>query len=199
MSWKKIVGIALAAIVIFFVLSVYGIIRGELHQTSDISYYRALSGEIEGPVAQEIMGEEGWVDCPYDLPTLNELGPYAEIRFDYTAKRDLIFESHAYILITTYEAEAYDRIKEQAYKEFPTWMPTSDEWERTDLDSEFTLDHFDFRAVEGGSYPAQMFWIGTSDGRKEIAWFFFYDQELDRVSQGMEHFMTAETGWANIR
>ena len=60
------------------------------------------------------------------------------------------------------------------------------------------MDGFDFRCIEGGSYPHAMLFIGTSDAAREIAYLYFHDQDLDYISDGMEDFIRGETGWNEV-
>lgn len=167
--------------------------------TTDISYYRALSGEVEGPNALPVLGEQRDNPCPYVLPKLAELEPYEDMRYRYQAHRMGPFEAHAYIVIVRYaEADYYAR-KEQALKDYALWE--AEEWEKETyhMVPEFSMDGFDFRCIEGGSYPHAMLFIGTSDESREIAYIYFYDGDLDVISAGMEGFIREETGWDSIR
>lgn len=168
------------------------------YETEDIAYYRAISGETDGPNSLAILGEQIDIpECPYELPYLSELMPYEDYRFHYTARRVSFFESHAYILIVQYEEAMYWEKKALLEAEF-TWLTELIVGEEEGVSPEFVLDGFAFRAVEGGWYPKEMLFIGTSDESCEIAYVYFYDADLDYVSPTVDAFLIDETGWCEV-
>ena len=166
-------------------------------ETSDIAYYQAISGEIEGPNSLAIFGEQEDIPCLFDLPYLSELAPYEDCRFIYTARRYSLFQSHAYILIVQYDEAEYSRRIEELDSGY-IWRSKLISGQDEGLPPEFELDGFSFRTVEGTGYPKWMLFIGVSDERHEIAYIYVYDQDLDYISPSVGGFLAEETGWKKV-
>lgn len=173
-------------------------------KTDDVTYYRVLSGEQEGSDMMPVFGEEFDMYCPFDLPQLKELEPYKDYRFDYTAKAEAFFQSHAYILIVSYDDETYLHRKAQLEQDY-TYL--TDTFEGKDESGghqpQFDLDGFHFRAVKSEEWDyaevKYMFFIGTSNSRNEIAYIYYYDQDLDYIASDLPSFVVEETGWKRVR
>ncbi len=186
MKKRTIIMIAIAvAVFAFFGVVGYALFGSNKNSTDEISYYRELS-----------LGE-GNVICAFDLPTLDELGPYETQRFDHTAYRKSIFVSYSYSLILGYN--------EGEYAEKKTWLmdayPTLDIGAMEDKKGpavQFEMDGFDFRAIEGKEYPKHMMFIGTCDETQEIAIIYYSDTDLDCISRAIVELLTEETGWKNL-
>ena len=148
--------------------------------------------EIEGHTALPVLGQRMEVSCPFDLPVLAELEAEAVCRFDYTVYRVGIFENHAYILIAAYDTgyTAAASALDGAYN----WM----EEETVGITPEFQLDGFRFRTAEGENYPHEMLFVGNSDDTGEIAYIYFYDQDLDIVPQGAAALLRDCSGWNKV-
>ena len=191
--WKGIKLLAFG-VVLFYVLGIVYILFGfNTKTTEDISYYRALSGETDEPDTMPLLSEAVDVPCPYDLPLLSELEPCLGYRFNYTAKRESLFQSHAYILVVCYDAEAY-ALRKAAAEEMYTYLENID----SDTPGEYRMSGFTIRAVEGGSYPHEMFFVATSDTRQEIAYIYFDDQDLNAIDRPLGKFLAEETGWNEV-
>ena len=182
-----VIGIVALALISLFAFCFFG---KEQVSTDEIDYYRALSGEIQGKVAMERFGEP--VGCPYDLPTLEELKPYSDYRFDHTEYRQSIFMSFSYCLILSYGEEDYEAKKAWLADIYPT---ATEENARTF--ATFEMDGFRFRAIEGGPYPNYMMFVGFCDEKQEIAILYYEDDELDTV-RSIQTTLKEETGWETI-
>lgn len=168
--------------------------------TDDLSFYRVLSGEAEGVDMMPVFGTTEFdIPCPYDLPLLEELEPCKDVRFNYTAKRESLFQSHAYILIVSYDKEQYED-QEAALSAKYTFCTDDSEGfsDGTMSGHTYETDDFIFQAVEGGEYPKEMFLLGLSDTRQEVAVIYFYDQDLDYIDVPLGKFLDNETGWNEI-
>lgn len=193
---KVLVTIAAIAMLAFLIYLICG---SNIKSTEDISYYLALSEETDGDAMQSILGQRGYVNCPYELPKLSELGPYEDYRFNYTAKRVSIFESHAYILIIGYNAETYEDQKAALEAKYTYCTEQSEGFSNGTMPGyAYEMDDFTIRAVEGGRYPHEMLFLGMSDLRQEIAIIFFYDQDLDDIEVPLGKFLDEETGWSEV-
>ena len=188
----------LMVVVLFFGIVFYLLFGDHTQDTTDIAYYQALSGETEGPDSLPVLGEQIDIFCPYDLAKLTELKPYEDMRFHYQVRRVAVFQSHAYIVIVRYTDADYPARREQVLTDYALWDAESWELETYQMEPEFSMDGFDFRCIEGGSYPHAMLFIGTSDAAREIAYLYFHDQDLDYISDGMEDFIRGETGWNEV-
>lgn len=178
----------------FFLMFMFGT---NTYQTDDIAYYQALSGETDGPNSLPILGEQIDIpDSPYELPNLSDLEPYEDYRFNYTARRVSFFEAHAYTLIVEY-GTAYAEKKAALDSQF-IWLSDPIPDGADGASPEFEMDGFSFRAAEGGWYPKEMLYIGISDERKEIAYIYIYDLDLDYVSPTVKDHLIKETGWSKV-
>ena len=203
-SIKIIIGIVAAVLVLVIALGglfQYLMFRETRKSTSDIAYYQALSGEIEGENTMSFLGEQFNIKCPYDLPLLSELEPYEDYRFNYTARWFYIFESHAYILVVRYDADTYAQQKEKlasGYSYVTQNLPGETSLE--EHSPEFEMDGFRFRAVgeDPYDYPKYMFFVGTSDETREVAYIYFHDADLDYLNPTAADFLREETGWDEV-
>lgn len=195
----QIAVIGLCTIVCLLGFFVYGVFFLPVtKETNDISYYQALSGEIEGECALKILGR-GYVYCPYDLPTMSEMGNYQNYRFNYTTKQEgIIFNGDAYILIFNYGEIEYLSAKERLQQRYIIKTDGIEGEGETTLPPQFQMDGFSFQAIDGGYYPKEMLFIGTSDNSREIALIYYYDQDLDYISPSLEVFFNEESGWKSL-
>lgn len=192
--------IVCAAILVLFALFVGYIFFGVNSAMSwDIAYYQALSGETDGKDALWIFPWGDYVQCPYDLPQLSELGEYQALRFVHNAKRYSLFAHHAYVLIAEYDSQAYEAQKQAMEQRYEWCTEENEAYVNGDM-SEFTytMDEFTIRAVDGGGYPHEMLFVGCSDSRQEIAIIYFYDQDLDVIDEPLGKFIEEKTGWSKV-
>ena len=189
--------VVLALIVAFVGFTLYLLFADSVQITTDIAYYQALSGEVEGPNSLPILGEQVDVYCPYALPKLSELEPHEELRFAYQARRVIVFESHSYILRLRYDAAGYEA-QMAAFEEAYDWESELIPGETEGVAPDFALDGYRFRCVEGGYYPKEMLCIGTREEDHEIVILYFHDQDLDFVGPDMAAFLRDETCWSEV-
>lgn len=190
----KICGILFLAVVLLYAVGFAYVLFGtNTKSTEDISYYQALSGETDGLDMMPVFSEEFDMPCPYDLPALSELGPYLDYRFNYTAKRESVFQSHAYILILSYDVEEYNARKEVLETQY-TYLQEIDKG----VSGQYNMSGFTIRAVEGGDYPNEMLFVAISDTRQEIGYIYYYDQDLDYIDDPLGKFLAENTGWNGI-
>lgn len=209
MKWLKriryiVSGLFFVAIVICIGLVLNFLFGRSVRKTDDITYYRVLSGEQEGSDMIPVMGEEFDMYCPFHLPQMKELEPYEDYRFDYTATRMAFFQSHAYILIVSYDTETYLHKKAQLEQDYTYLTDTFQGEKETEYHQpHFDLDGFHFRAVQAGQRDYAdvkcIFFTGTSDDRNEIAFIYFHDQDLDFISPDLATFVVENTGWKRVR
>ena len=189
--------VALLVAVVIVGLPLFLLFRGDVKVTEDISYYQALSGEIEGPNSLPILGEQVDIYCPYDLPKLSELELCEEMHFLYQARRVIVFQSHSYILRLRYDPAGYDA-QMAAFEEAYEWESELIPGETEGVAPDFALDGYRFRCVEGGYYPKEMLCIGTREEDHEIVILYFHDQDLDFVGPDMAAFLRDETCWSEV-
>lgn len=196
----KLRTIALLTLVVILIgLPLYLLLGTNTKYRSDISYYRALSGETDGRNAVRIFGPYGDNYCPYDLPMLSELGDYEDVRFSYKAKRMSVFQYHAYTLIVEYDENTYAEQRSALEERYTYCTASSQGFDSGDMtEYEHTMDGFEIHAIEGGYYPKEMMYIGYSDDRNEIAIIYYYNQDLDFVDDPMGKFIVENTGWRKV-
>ena len=180
-------------LILFMGIFLYSCCGGTFYaQTEDIAYYQALSGETEGKNALTLMGKQQ-IPVTYDLPMLDELEPCAERRFLHTAKVNL-FRTDTYTLICRYDEQEYLEKKQWAESAYLAWREPLGGSMNEEILPEFEMDGFSFRVVEGGFLTREMLFLGTSDEKREIAWIYFYDFDLDAVNPRLDEFLKEETG-----
>ena len=190
-------GVVLLVAVINVGLLFFLLFGGNVKVTEDISYYQALSGEVEGPNSLPILGEQVDIYCPYEMPKLSALEPCEEMHFLYQARRVIVFQSHSYILRLRYDAAGYDA-QMAAFEEAYEWESELIPGETEGVAPDFALDGYRFRCVEGGYYPKEMLCIGTKEEDHEIVILYFHDQDLDFVGPDMAAFIRDETCWSEV-
>ena len=189
--------VVLALIVAFVGFTLYLLFTDSVQITTDIAYYQALSGEVEGPNSLPILGEQVDIYCPYEMPKLSALEPCEEMHFLYQARRVIVFESHSYILRLRYDAAGYEA-QMAAFEEAYDWRTEPIAGETEGVSPDFELDGYKFRCAEGGYYPKEMLCIGTREEEHEIVILYFYDQDLDFVRPDMAGFLLDETCWNEV-
>lgn len=196
---KKASVICIVGLVLLVVLVLFTLFGVGSRTTRDISYYQALTGEVEGEAALWIYPCGSHVECPYDLPRLSELGDYQNLRFVHNAKRIGVFSHHSYVLVAEYEGREYEAQK-RAMEERYTWCTEENEafLEGDMTEFQYTMDDFLIRAVDGGWYPHEMLFVGCSDSRQEIAIVYYYDQDLDYIDDSLGKFIDENTGWSKV-
>jgi len=193
-----IVPVVIVAVALLFVgLSFYFLFGSYTKSTDDISYYMALCGETDGETCLPILGSRSKIDIPYNLPKQDYLDSCLDYRFDYTAKKVLIFESHAYIIICEFSKDSYIYEKSNLNSRYP-FLKADTQGLQTYLQTEFELDSFSFNAVYGNNYPKDMLFIGCSDATNEIAYIYYHDMDLDSLPSNITNFIRKETGWDNV-
>ena len=189
--------VVLALIVAFVGFTLYLLFADSVQITTDIAYYQALSGEVEGPNSLPILGEQVDIYCPYEMPKLSALEPCEEMDFLYQARRVIVFQSHSYILRLRYDAAGYDA-QMAAFEEAYDWESELIPGETEGVAPDFALDGYRFRCVEGGHDPKEMLCIGAREEDHEIVILYFHDQDLDFVSPDMAAFLRDETCWSEV-
>lgn len=204
---KKAVPILKKVILVLFLLSLcvaglcaYAMFGSNTADTDDISYYRALTGEIDGASLTPILGQSAYKTF-LDLPALTELESYIDYRFNFTVRRYGLFRSHSAILVVRYSDEGYTEEKMKLSQKY-TYL-SEKIWGGgvvCDHSPVFSMDNFGFHAIEVApdNYPKTMFFIGASDERKEIAYIYFQDRDLDYISPSLQVFLMEETGWSKV-
>lgn len=193
----KVFSILIAVALLLVGFSVYVLFSFTTKSTDDISYYMALCEETDGETCLPILGSRQEIDCPYSLPKQDYLDLCTDYRFDYTAKRVSVFESHAYTLICKFSDDLYTKEKANLDNKYE-YLKTDTPGLQVYLKTEFELNGFSFSTIKGGDYPKDMLFVGFSDSTNEIAYIYYHDMDLDSVSPSITDFIKKETGWNNI-
>ena len=175
--------------------------HSETTQSDDIAYYQALSGETSGPTNIGYTENGRNVVCGYDLPLLSELEPYVDYRFVHDDYSNIIATDFTYILIVSYDEENY-QVRKAALDSAYTYRTEMIEGpgEGKEISPVFEMDGFAFRSVEqaGAEYPKQMLFVGTSDERRELAYIYCDNYDLDCISGSVEQHLREVSSWAEI-
>lgn len=181
-------------------LCAYAIFGSNAVDTADISYYQALTGELDGENLKPLLGQRIYKTY-LELPTLTELEPHTGQRFNLTVRRYGIFRSHSAVLIVGYSDERYIEEKAKLSQKYSYLSEKiTGGGVVYDHTPEFEMDGFDFRAIEvtPNLYPKTMLFVGVSEARKEIAYIYFQDEDLDYISPSLQVFLAEETGWDKV-
>ncbi len=146
---------------------------------------------------------EKWNDLqasePY-LPATERLGEYENMTCQYKQTKQLFFSWESYILTVSYSGEEYQKQKEQLEKEytFESRLPRFAD-ETVAKEPNFSFDGFDFSLLDFEQYdlyyPKEMVFVGFSDEANQIVLVYYYDQDLDMISESFEDFLKEDCGW----
>ena len=144
------------------------------------------------------------------LPSVEEMGDYDDLKFKHFHQRIfLLFESDAYTLRASYSAEEYEKQKEQlnTYVFQENFIDDSGS-EPMEVETFFELDGFAFRMLSlddyddecdplkiALEYPKHMVFVGACDEKREIAFVYYYDFDLDYIDDPFPKFLSEECGW----
>ncbi|MEG2289698.1 MAG: hypothetical protein RSA29_00385 [Clostridium sp.] len=132
------------------------------------------------------------------MPELENLPKYDNIKYKYTHKSMLIFESNSVALIMDYDDNTFEIEKEKLDEQY-TFL---NEKVNSDFDKskyyipqhEFSVESYDFRVIDKNTtynidntdFPKSFGMIGISEEKKSIAYLYFYDGDLDYIGEENE-------------
>jgi len=124
------------------------------------------------------------------MPELDDLPKYEDIKYRYTHKSLLIFESDSVALIVKYDDNTFESEKKKIDEQY-TFLDKKikssfDESKYYIPEYEFSLKSYDFRVVDENDtsnteFPKSFGMIGVSEDKKSIAYLYFYDSDLDYI------------------
>ena len=203
--WIKRILIVLAILLGLKLLAAGGLLlmlfHTETRRSEDIAYYQALSGEIDGPTNIGYTENGRNVECGYDLPLLRELEPCEGYRFVHDDCTTIVATDYTYILIVTYDEENYKARKAALDTDYTYRTELIEALEEgQQVSPSFEMDGFSFRAVEQkwAEYPKQMLFVGTSDERRELAYIYCDNYDLDCIDESVEKHLKDVSSWAEI-
>ena len=136
------------------------------------------------------------------VPKIDELGKYNDIEFKYYRKNMLMFFSDAYILKVSYDAENYQKEKEDFLKNYVYETENLIDYYGDGCSNEpnFEMDTYSFKVLSSReyglqSYPHDIVFIGTSDEKHEIAIVYYFNSDLDYIDSSFPEFIKEECGW----
>lgn len=136
---------------------------------------------------------------PY-LPATERLGEYENMTCQYKQTEQFIFSWESYILTTSYSQEEYQKQKEQWETQytFETDLPRFAD-ETVAKQPNFSFDGFDFSLLDFEQYdlyyPKEMVFVGFSDSQNQVVFVYYYDTDLDVISESFEDFLKDDCGW----
>lgn len=187
---KKVLIAVLSIFLIFVALAgllVWSVLSDHIKTSSDINLYTQLvENEDNHPYAEY-------------MPSLDELGEYESLDFYYYHKTMFVFHSDAYTLKVTYDEGEFETEKEKVLNNYSyrRKIPLREEKELK-KDPEFHIDTFEFKLLstpESDAYPKELTFIGISEETNEIAYVYYYDQDLDYIDTTFEEFLKNECGY----
>lgn len=128
------------------------------------------------------------------MPTLNDLPKYQNIKYKYTHKSMIVFESNSVVLVVNYDDKTYKSEKDKLAKKYiflDQKIPfNGDESKYIIPEHEFSINSYTFKVVAGNvngkrntQFPKSFGMIGTSERKKSIAYLYFYDTDLDFIGR----------------
>lgn len=178
----KIILIVLAVILVVvsaFLIIVSLALRGKVVETStDIDDYITYTSAVPD-------GNED----PVIMPKLETLGNITDTDFQYCKRVHFLYELTSYRLAVSYDEEDYEKEKalldsRYTYYDSPIFDSHAPGHE---LAVDFAYRGYSFRTVRDESestlyYPTKMFFVGTNDKAKKIIYIYYYDIDLDYVT-----------------
>lgn len=130
------------------------------------------------------------------LPNVSELGNNEGTKFRHFHKSVILFSSDAYILRVQYNDEDYMEHKSELELKYQYQLEPVEE---STITTRFSIDTFDFRVVSFDNfelvYPNKILFVGMSDEKREIAYIYYEDMDLDHIDTSFEEFVKEECGW----
>ena len=108
----------------------------------------------------------------------------------------MFFISQIYTLKTSYNSENYLLEKQKILNKytFRNKVPVLNTEEKSKK-TEFEIDTFNFKLLNIINYPKEIIFIGFSDEKKQIAYIYFFDTDLDYIPETFEEFLIYECDW----
>ncbi|MBQ3110957.1 MAG: hypothetical protein IJC69_07440 [Clostridia bacterium] len=116
------------------------------------------------------------------MPKLEALGNYENAELRYFRYNWVLGSADTYTLIVKYAPEEYKREKLETNSEHSSL-------------AYFEFDGFNFRVVDTNYHPKRQFYTATSDSTYEIAYIFYYDDDIDYIDVSYQEFLLRECGW----
>lgn len=154
---------------------------------------RSVHGSV---VSTKMEDYENLTEVNSVLPSLTSLEKSEDLKFKHFHKNMILFSSDAYTLTAKYDEEEYAVAKSIVASKYEFQTKPIEESNKTPM---FSLDKFDFRVVSFNhfelTYPRKILFIGMSDEKKEIAYVYYEDMDLDHINTSFEEFLKEECGW----
>ena len=123
------------------------------------------------------------------LPKIEDLPKYEDIFHQYVETQVLFFMTESRCLVVKYDEETYQKEKSKLgdkYVFLDRKIGTDGNY--TMPQPRFSIGSYDFRVVKTyngikSEFPKYFGMIGTSDDEKRIAYLYYYDQDLDYISE----------------
>lgn len=134
------------------------------------------------------------------LPSVAQLGEYTDVQYKYLRRECFIYLSDAYTLRASYAPEEFAKMTDWIDSTYIFQETVINEAEvKSVREASFTIDDFRFRMLSLDEYdlyyPKRMAFIGVSDEKREIAFVYFYDFDLDYISDSLADFLVEDCGW----
>ncbi|MGN1444546.1 MAG: hypothetical protein ACI4XE_11935 [Acutalibacteraceae bacterium] len=166
----------LLVIALAFLITAYLTFRSEVETSTDINDYIAYTSKESD-------------EDPVVMPKLETLGNMTDTDFLYRYKTNVIYDLTVYRLTVSYDEEDYEKEKALLDSRYAYYDSPISETEAKDhaLAVDFEYRGYSFRTVRDDSaaalfYPRQMFFVGTNDKKKTIAYIYYEDSELDYLT-----------------
>lgn len=149
-------------------------------KNSNIDYYNKFANEIKL------------------MPETTEIGNYTNVDVSYYHKRLIFYGYDVYTLVATYDNKTYLEQKQIAKDRYIFEQEAIvDDYGSQEL--AFTIDGFNFNVISFEHYdlyyPQELVFVGSSDERCEIAYVYFYDNDLDYISEPLSEFLIETCKW----
>lgn len=134
------------------------------------------------------------------LPSVNEMGEYADLKSKYLHKEYFICQSDAYTLKARYSKEAFDKQKDYIKNNYFFQEIVVEYGEEIiEREASFKFDGFEFQMLSLREYnlyyPKQIVFVGFSDKNNEIVFVFYDDIDIDYINRSFSDFLIEECGW----
>lgn len=131
------------------------------------------------------------------MPNLDNLPKYESIKYKYTNKSAFIFENYSVALVVNYDDKTYKSEKDKLVEKY-IFLDHKVEYDFDEglyiiPEYKFSINSYTFKVVAGiensytnTEFPKSFGMIGTSEENKSIAYLYFYNIDLDYISEAKE-------------
>ncbi len=153
-------------------------------------------------ISRSIRMYDNWARfrCPI-LPSLDEVGDYEDYDYQYYSKSYIVYAFRSHTLKLKYSEEEFAEQKELLAEKYVYAEELREDhpkytWPKS---GSFELDGYSFKALDteyyNFYYPQEFVFVGVSEEKNEIVYFFFDDTDIDCIDMSYEELLREHCNW----